>query len=1217
MSRINQIEEELRQIEGGRFQTLANQYLCRRYSLGNCVHYGSNFGTDKTTTGVPDMYSVEDNKFFFAAFTSSTSDIRKKLLADAHNCLDESKTHIDSSLIDRIVLCHTTPRLDPSITAEVLNIDSRIEIIGPEAIAEDLDKKYAPLAFLTLGIPLGKGSFISPEAFVKRNSQGRFTTDQSKPLLYRDDDMSDIIKSINQNKAVLIYGQSGCGKTRIALEACRKFSEEKSWGFLVLDSKYSDSIDEDIELILTESESLIILVDDANNQVSLDHLLSVCAGNDNLKIVFTCRKMYRNELVAMIETRLKHVDIELAPLAPEKINIVLENEYGTINRSFRERVTAIANGNLRLAIMAAISLTEGNREAVREPYDLLKFYMDSALDKYTNRERLLIEVVAIYDGLDIVEGDPCYEKLLKMGYNKIEIEETISKLAEQEIVTTLLSPDKELSVRMEEQNLQDFLICHHFAKANHGSYADFIVSTSEMPRASYLKAAKSMVEVCGSESVNSYIRKECEEAWNILERGNRRAANQFLTAFNQFIPVKALAYVAKHIEGSSRADISEEALGESVTSDDSVVLSILVSLMNLEEYSDMALDLFVQCVEKGTEQLSQYRWACGANNAFSCNIKNGEFKIENKKLDVLVDEYHKTGSCNIAVCLIFLTEAYLASRAERVSLDGTTYTISALSYNFTPELANLHAKCFRALSNLLGTEYEERVKSNFRQRFSFYGEKPGAKHAKGMNEVLSKIEDFIPLYIDEDSTSDLSCSLCINKIYEACGQNPLLNLKKFSQATFDALGCENAFSSVEKGYKTLPKDLSYERLEGVLPKLVEDSLLLEKQWDANQAIENVLLEIANRKPNAALKIIAEFMKSLGDAHVVPNAALSYLASTIGAKNLRKELSKALDINAYPALFDSLDLLVINEGLDNQVLDELLARLEDGRYHFDLTTLEKIELEHPGYTLLYTTKFSESVKDFSNVWRFFGSKNEKHISALTNSFSSNPSPIVDLYFRAMEGFSHFDYDLSFLRCIVQINPSVKNRFIEYSSKLDFDVWHELMQRISVFWTESDGIAWQLLKSCIDDVLNKPLKRFELSSLFPIHNAAAFSDDVFWCRFESLVVENRTGIENLYAISWAMSECNDQTRIRALSYILTLDEEGSTIGHLSLRRSSMSGSFEVGFIPTKQREIDVLKAIEQQLPAGVSYLKHREWLAKTIEYIETEIKKEKWDLFHGRH
>lgn len=1216
MSRINQIEEKLRQIEGGCFQTLASQYLFRRYSLDNCVNYGSNFGTDKTTTGVPDMYSTKDGKFFFAAFTTSTSNIKNKLLSDARDCFNVSKTHVNLSNIERVVLCHTTPRLDPSIIVEVQNIDPRIEIIGPETIAEDLDKKYPSLAFLTLGVPLGKGSFISPEVFINRCSHGRFTTNQSNPLLYRDNDMSDIINLINRNKAVLIYGQSGCGKTRIALEACRKYSIEKCWDFLILDSKYSENIDEDIELILTESKNLIILVDDANNQVSMRHLLSVCAGNENLKIVFTCRRMYRNELVTTIETCLDYVETELKPLSIDEINTILEEEYGITNSSFRERVTGIANGNLRLAIMAALSVTEGNCEAVREPYDLLKFYMNSALDNYTYKERSLIEMIAIYDGLDIVEGDSCYKKLLDTGYNKSEIQATVSKLEKQEIVTTLLSPDGELGVRMEEQNLQDFLVCHHFAKANNGSYADFIVSTSQMSRPLYLKAARSMAEVCGSDEVNDYIRKECEKAWNILEKGDRKVVDQFLTALNQFIPLKALSYVTKYIEESTEVDISKELLDKCMTSDGSVVLSILVSLMDVKEYTDAALSLFVRCIEKGIEHPSQFKWAC-VNNAFSYTVENTKFKLENKKLDVLVDKFQETGSYNVAACLILLVEAYLTSRIDQVRFDGISYKIRSFKYNLTSELIDLHVRCFEALFNLIGTELEERVKSIFRHRFYFNEEKLTVEHAKSMKEILLRIENLLPNYINKDSIVDLSCALRVNQIYEACGQSSFFDLKQFSQATLDALDCENAVSSTERDYETLTKSFSIDRLKGILPKLAEDRLLSEKMWVADRAIENVLFEVSKRETNSAVKIITDFMVQWKDAHVVPTSALNYLVSQIGAKQLRKELSNKLDISVYPALFDKLDLLVIDEGFDDQVLNDILIRLEDGKFHLDLMTLEKIELKAPGYALKYTIKFSECAKDLCNIWRFFGNMDDMFTSALINRFSSNLSPIISLYFCAIEGYLNFDYNFKISRSIISINPSVANQFIEYSSRHTFDARHKFMKRMSIFWTDLEEIVWQFLKLYIENTLNKPSKYLYIPSLIPIYDTEALSSSIFWDRFELLIVENLSSRENLYAISCAISDFNDEARIRALSYILSIDKEGLTIGCLNLRRMSMHGSFEAGFVSERKREIDVLKAVIQRLPSESLYLKHKEWLDENIKNIETEIDREKWELFHGRH
>ena len=126
------------------------------------------------------------------------------------------------------------------------------------------------------------------------------------------------------------------------------------------------------------------------------------------------------------------------------------------NIALRERVSAIANGNLRLAIMAASPIADGNFEAIQEPYDLLNIYMNSALAGYSSREQRLAENLAIYDCCDLIEGDPCYEELLGLGYDDAEIRDFASRLNDQEIVTILTSAGGVLAIRMEEQNLRDF-----------------------------------------------------------------------------------------------------------------------------------------------------------------------------------------------------------------------------------------------------------------------------------------------------------------------------------------------------------------------------------------------------------------------------------------------------------------------------------------------------------------------------------------------------------------------------------------------------------------------------------------------------------------------------------------------------------------------------------------------------------------------------------------
>ena len=485
-----------------------------------------------------------------------------------------------------------------------------------------------------------------------------------------------------------------------------------------------------------------------------------------------------------------------------------------------------------------------------------------------------------------------------------------------------------------------------------------------------------------------------------------------------------------------------------------------------------------------------------------------------------------------------------------------------------------------------------------------------------MYSVLSRIEELFPKYITEDSTIDLLCSLSINQIYETCAQNPPLSLDGFRQSAFDALGLENSESLVEKEPRISAEELPLERLTEALGKLAEDYEISDKEWESGRAIGKVLLEIAKRTPDTASSIIARNIASSPSTIPVPYEALDHLAETIGRKVLRNELGAVIDVSDHPALFDYLDLLAIKNGPDKEELDEILARLDDGRTHLCLEDLEIVEPKHPGYILKYASWLSEHIHN-DGGWRFFGNcGDEKRVSALDSYFESNPSPAVNLYFLALEGYPTFDYNLAFLRCLLRLDSSMIDRFLEYVANLDYRQRHDLLRRISSFWTVQDDHAWNLLKAMIDEALSEPLGRLEIAVLFPVHDANALSSDIFWERLEYTIRERIADANSLDRISWALSDCNDETRIRAITLILTLDKDGISINHLDLRRSSMSGSPEKGFIPAKLKEIEAIDSIAAQLPAGVAYLKHREWLSKVKSSIERDIEDEKWRLFHGR-
>jgi hypothetical protein len=108
MSKINQIQYALKELDGGAFQKLADQYLHRK-GLKEIHSSGSVAGSNKVRKGTPDSFFLtDDGKYIFCEFTTQQSKVFEKFSDDIAKCLDKEKTGIDLSKIKEIVLCCTS-----------------------------------------------------------------------------------------------------------------------------------------------------------------------------------------------------------------------------------------------------------------------------------------------------------------------------------------------------------------------------------------------------------------------------------------------------------------------------------------------------------------------------------------------------------------------------------------------------------------------------------------------------------------------------------------------------------------------------------------------------------------------------------------------------------------------------------------------------------------------------------------------------------------------------------------------------------------------------------------------------------------------------------------------------------------------------------------------------------------------------------------------------
>jgi hypothetical protein len=108
MSKINQIQNALKELEGGAFQKLADSYLLKKdYPQINSL--GSVIGSNKVRKGTPDtLISLPNGNYIFAEYTTQETNAFDKFIKDIDKCFDENKTNIPINKIQEIVLCHTS-----------------------------------------------------------------------------------------------------------------------------------------------------------------------------------------------------------------------------------------------------------------------------------------------------------------------------------------------------------------------------------------------------------------------------------------------------------------------------------------------------------------------------------------------------------------------------------------------------------------------------------------------------------------------------------------------------------------------------------------------------------------------------------------------------------------------------------------------------------------------------------------------------------------------------------------------------------------------------------------------------------------------------------------------------------------------------------------------------------------------------------------------------
>ena len=384
MSKINQIQNQLLELEGGAFQKLADAYLHKRgYERINPL--GSVIGADKVRKGNPDtLVSLPNGKYVFAEHTTQREKVCEKLKADLQKCFDETKCGIPIEKVEELVFCHTstlTAAEETNLAEECQRRGVNLNIFGIGPISHDLYQKYPGLARDFLGIEVDTGQIVPPDEFVATYNKNRLAARLDTAFHFREAEVEQALQGLEESDLVIVFGRAGVGKSRLALECCNQFAQAHPEYQVYCVFNRGQDLFEDLRVHFSEPRHFIILVDDANRTSRFEYLIQLiqCQRDDQrIKVVATVRDYALTKTRQTAQAYGRATELGLRPLDENQIKQLVKNEYDIHHGLYLDRIVEIAQGNPRLAIMAAVIAKRQNTfQSIRNVSGLYDEYFTS------------------------------------------------------------------------------------------------------------------------------------------------------------------------------------------------------------------------------------------------------------------------------------------------------------------------------------------------------------------------------------------------------------------------------------------------------------------------------------------------------------------------------------------------------------------------------------------------------------------------------------------------------------------------------------------------------------------------------------------------------------------------------------------------------------------------------------------------------------------------
>jgi hypothetical protein len=1233
MSKISQIEAELKTLEQGNFQKLCNSYIYMKYSMPPRGE-GEAKGTDKTKPGTPDSFLILQNgNFVFIEYTTQKTRVGKKFLDDLSKNFNEAKTGVPIHKIEKVILCYNS-QLSPSETNKILeycaDFNTGVDFLDLDFLKFEL-YYYPKLAKDFLNLEIDSGQILRPIDFVKEiENKG---TSQTNIFLSRENELNKIGQFLKNNNLIVITGKAGLGKTRIALEAIKEFNKQyNSYEPFCILTK-GQSIYYDLKAYFLQGRKYIVFVDDANRIGDFLSIVSLIRSEKfEIKIIVTVRDYAAKNIKNQLDSENFSFDfLELTPLEDETVKKILKS----VNINYPlciKNITRIANGNPRLVMMAAEhALIDDDCNKLNDVTDIYNKFFGHLDSKEALKDKTLLSVLGIICFFRVVNKSNT--DFIHGVYKSFEISEnrfweSVFKLHDLEFVNLY---EKRI-VKIADQVLANYFFYKVFIKEE---VLDFSIILDRYLSGYMGKLKESLYPILEHFNYEKIIEKISPKLDKRLEQV-RESENELLNFFNVFgfyHQEEILLFVIKKIEVLPEHNFDSlpyqfrkgNAIDSWVTEKNYPYFELLklfgqypndhfeTSIEIIFKYVEKRPDILPEVVQYIEEQLifdeDDYRYG------YWLQIRLFEFIY--KKID---EEYNNTLFLDLLleIAPTFLKTHFQHSKGGRKRSSIDFYQVVLIK---TQEIKEFRKKIFERVFNLSESNLVKVLffLENYSNPREYY---PQVEIYKDdMQNVISFIEKKLPLK-DFDTCRAVYSYFNFLDTHSIVHPRTRLIIKKFNNRKFKISQAltyninewwkESKHRNKEEYFiynkKRLAFFFSKYNLQDYLQLVEEIHDIVNKNKrnanDISSSLETILLNLLETSPKDCIKVI-EHLFDIGN----PYQFYSYRIVCALMKDFHFDEVFALIYNNNFKLKQHWLLHYLMNLKVEQItifykeeLLKLISSLEE-RHFLSFDFLKNYKSVDPDIfksviEILLQNAKDDGVKPDFLAADFF----ENHFEEL----ESDLLILKKLYF-----FCFFKQPLPF-----DSRGTHFKKLYTYDHNFLFEFIEELLNKTNLFGIDDLKINFHFVweypdaELIIEKVIELTVAKKHYSGSDSIASKFFPSKD-FSLRIDNYIrafIRNHSSDkERMVVIFSVIRVCYPDTRVKYLEELLIYNRTLDFLHYLPIARDSFSGLVS-SLIPFYERQIEFWELLLPIFSGRSEYLRHRQWVQSEIKFLNNKINRE---------